>query len=74
MDPTLSLLMANIASIKSSSLVLDPFVGTGKSLIDIPTYIACHLVKAHFVTTAHLEKSRTFSLKMCLFKHRDSNL
>ena len=44
MDPTLSLLMANIASVKSSSLVLDPFVGTGKCLIDIARYLACHLI------------------------------
>lgn len=29
MDPTLSLIMANLAGVKQNDLVLDPFVGTG---------------------------------------------
>lgn len=33
MDPQLSLLMANLAKLKSHHLVLDPFVGTGSNLI-----------------------------------------
>ena len=33
MDPLLSLVMANQACVKKSSLVYDPFVGTGSLLI-----------------------------------------
>lgn len=33
MDPTLSLIMANVANIKENSLVYDPFVGSGSLLI-----------------------------------------
>lgn len=33
MEPTLSLLMANIAKIKDNDLVLDPFVGSGSLLV-----------------------------------------
>ena len=30
MDPTLSFLMANMAGVNETSIVLDPFVGTGE--------------------------------------------
>lgn len=33
MDPQLSLLMANQAQVRSSEVVLDPFVGTGSLLV-----------------------------------------
>lgn len=33
MDPTLSLLMANQALVKSGDLVFDPFVGSGSLLV-----------------------------------------
>ena len=33
MDPQLSLLMANLTQVNPSSLVFDPFVGTGSILI-----------------------------------------
>jgi len=33
MDPTLALLMANLAKVKIGSMVLDPFVGTGSLLL-----------------------------------------
>ena len=33
MDPTLALLMANLATVKIGSMVLDPFVGTGSLLL-----------------------------------------
>ncbi|KAF6028131.1 TRMT11 [Bugula neritina] len=38
MDPTLSLLMANMAGVTRSSLVLDPFVGTGSLLLACAHY------------------------------------
>lgn len=33
MDPTLSLIMSNMALVKNSDLVFDPFVGTGSLLV-----------------------------------------
>ena len=33
MDPTLSLLMANLTGVKDGDLVLDPFAGTGSILL-----------------------------------------
>ena len=33
MDPTLSLLMANLAGVRDGDLVLDPFAGTGSILL-----------------------------------------
>ena len=33
MDPTLSLLMANLTGVRDGDLVLDPFAGTGSILL-----------------------------------------
>ena len=33
MDPTLALIMANMANVKQNTLIYDPFVGTGMGIL-----------------------------------------
>lgn len=35
MDPQLSLLMANLGKVSTGDLVLDPFVGSGKLIVNV---------------------------------------
>lgn len=46
MDPTLSLLMANLAQVNHTSITLDPFVGTGMLFAFLPL-IDCVTVRAY---------------------------
>ena len=56
-------------SVKSKNITLDLLIRDG---VLEPAH-NCLSVK-YLVSFLLLEKSRTFSLKMCLFKHRDRNL